>query len=511
LEMNDPKLQLIKRIKRIKQINANPHIKEAELEMCKRFPTHFINQWCLTFDPRTMPKHFPFELYKFQGGLISWIEQCYNNKTNGLIEKSRDVGATWCVVAWSVHKWLFEPGFHCLFGSRKEKLVDDKTINSIFGKIRYIIYHLPTFLRPSIKPETNTDAYMRVINPLNDNQIVGESANINFGRGGRSTICFLDEFAHVEHSEVIWAAISENSDCIIPLSTPNGKGNEFARLRHETPIKVKSIHWKEHPNKDDKWYNKKKLELKDWQIAQELDLSYERSQKGRVYQRFDRKYHVPKEPIYMCPEYEQFVTWDFGIADPTAILWGQVTTEGIIEIFECFELTGWDIDFFAPISKGFRPKEFRLLTDEDQKLIDKLFVKIPMGHTADHYGDHHGTARTANSKRSCKTKLREGHNIKLKTSGKQFHDYRIECVDALLKLRRNEKRNEWYSVLQISPDCLRLIDCMNNYRWDSDDPNDDKIKPKHDWSSHMVTALEFLAINRFPIKKKLHHWELKVR
>lgn len=502
--------EMLKRFAHL-ELLKDPNAAAVEREMCARDVKHFVNSWCFTFDPRRPPKNFPFILYAFQSELFDWLDERYKQKETGLIEKSRDMGLTWCVAAWSVHKWLFGSGFHALFGSRTEKLVDDKTINSIFGKIRYIIYRLPDFLRPKIESESNTDAYMRLINPDNDNQIVGESTNINFGRGGRSSICFLDEFAHVEHSEVIWASISENSDCIIPLSTPNGKGNEFGRLKHENKVPVKSIHWSLHPLKTQDWYEKKKRDMRPWQIAQELDLSYERSKRGIIYQRFDRKWHVTRETIRYNPDFEQFVTWDFGIADPTAILWGQITTEGKVQIIQCFEMEGWDIDFFAPISKGARPKEWPLLSEDQKAAIQSAIGKIPSVNDATHYGDHSGTARTANSKRSCRDALKD-HGIKLISSGKQTHDWRFDCLDALLKLRFNQTRKEWYSIFEISPDCQRLIDCLLNYVWDAEDEvNDTNIKPRHDWASHMVTALEFFAINRFPISKPLEHRTQRIR
>ncbi len=502
---------MIRRFELLRVVAEDPYTQALEREKCARNAKHFVNTWLFTFDPRRAPKNFPFTLYPFQEELFDWLDERYKNKETGLIEKSRDMGLTWCVAAWCVHKWLFGTGFHALFGSRKESLVDDKTINSIFGKIRYMVYRLPAFLAPKLETESNHDAYMRLINPVNENQIVGESTTINFGRGGRSSICFLDEFAHVDHSEVIWASISENSDCIIPLSTPNGKGNEFGRLKHENRVPIKSIHWSLHPLKTQQWYQNKKRDMQPWQIAQELDLSYERSKRGIVYQRFDKKWHVSSSVIHRNPEYEQFRAWDFGIADPTAILWGQITPEGKIQIYNCFEMEGFDIDFFGPIAKGYRPKEFShpTVTDEQRDKIRQAIAKV--APEASDYGDHSGTARTANSKRSCQVALKD-HGIKLQTHPKQTHDWRFDCLDALLKLRFNETRKEWYSIFEISPDCHRLIDCLLNYVWDAEeDVNDNNIKPKHDWASHMVTALEFFAINRFPLTKPAEHTTQRIR
>lgn len=494
---------LHKRLKTYQKIKKSDKLTSLEFEMCKRSKTHFINNWLFTYDPRVEIRNLPFLLFPFQDQTIAWIDERYQKKEVGIVEKSRDMGVSWIICAWTLHEWLFNDGFSARFGSRKEDLVDNKTMESLFGKIRYMLSYLPSFFKPAKKKEN--DKYLTLINPDNGNEIVGESANIGFGRGGRSSICFIDEFAHVNHSEAIWASIIENSDCIIPVSTPMGKGNQFAWLKHEAKVPCLSLHWSSHPNKNDEWYEKKKLQMKPWQVAQELDLSYETSRAGRVYTRFERRWHVAKDVIYCNPDYEQFCAWDFGIADPNAILWGQVTNSGVIQIFQVYELSDQDIDFHIPIAQGFKPKEFPLLTKEQRAYIEYVLTKVPLNHkNVDHYGDHAGVARTANSKRSCRDAMKE-HGIALKSTSKNTFDWRIKCVDNLLKLRHNKSLDQFYSVVEVSPDCHKFIDAMFNYEYDAEGEklNDSNLKPKHNWASHMVTAFEYLAINRFPIAPKL--------
>lgn len=505
-----PAAEIRRRLTLLSQIEEDPDLAGLELELCRRDATHFINNWCWTFDPRRAPKHFPFSTYDFQDELVSWINERYGKKENGLVEKSRDMGATWIFAAWVVWRWLFEPGFSALFGSRKEELVDDWTIDSIFGKLRYLIYRLPSFLRPEISDKNRTDRNLSLLNPDNGNQINGESANPGFGRGGRSSMVVLDEAAHLQHSEAVWASVSDNSDCIFQLSTPNGKGNHFAWTRHHTPTPFISLHWSRHPLKDRKWYEKKKLEMQPWQIAQELDLSYERSRAGRIYKKFDRQFHVAREVIPFNPLYEQWVSWDFGFGGAMAILWGQVTPEGIVQIIQCYEVKEEDIDFCIPVSLGRKPSTYSLLEEDKKADIDRVLRKVEAGHDATHYGDHAGTARTANSKRSCKVALRE-KGIELKSSGKQTYDWRFTCVEYFLKLKHDVQRNEWRGKLEVSPDCTRFIDCMFNYEWDTEDPDVETRKPKINWASHMVTAFEFFIINRFPKAPPSNSREVTIR
>src|SRR5436190_13466875 len=85
---------------------------EAELEKCRNDCKHFINRWITTYDPRIVPDpYIPFKLFSFQEDFIDWLDERLNTQTDGMVEKSRDSGASWCFTAWMLHKWLFRKGF----------------------------------------------------------------------------------------------------------------------------------------------------------------------------------------------------------------------------------------------------------------------------------------------------------------------------------------------------------------------------------------------------------------
>lgn len=476
--------------------------RQLEYERCRRDVVHFVSNWVDTFDPRQEISNLPFKLYPFQIETLRWLDEGLEKKKNGLIEKSRDMGVTWVACAWAVHKWLFRSDFIARFGSRKEDLVDDHTTESIFGKLRYIIYRLPRFLRP-FGLTKREDSFLYLINPTNQSVMLGESTNVGFGRGGRSSVVFLDEFAHVQHSEAVWASVRNNADCINLISSVNGKGNQFAWLRHESKIRVKTIHWSKHPKKTTEWYERQADEMHDWQIAQELDISYEKSKHGRIYSRFDRRYHIAEEPIPCKPDWEQAVAWDFGYAGSMAMVWLQVGPRGTVEVWNCFELSGQDIDFFVPLIRGEEHVGFKLLDRKKMRWVSEVIAKIPDRYKKEaepiQYGDNAGTAKTANSTRSCKDAI-EAAGYAFKSSGRQGYDWRFECLDNLLKLNYSQSKGQFEAKFIISPDCARMIDCLNNATWDSENIHSDSIKPKNDEFFHMVTALEFFAINRFPLK-----------
>jgi hypothetical protein len=204
----------------------------------------------------------PFVLFKRQRQLIRFFRACVDNEANGLVEKSRDMGATWCAVSFAVWLWLFRPGASVGFGSRKAQLVDRiGDVDSIFEKLRLLLRALPLEFRPS----SYDAAYMKLVNNDNGATITGESGD-EIGRGGRKLVYVVDEAAHLEHPESIEAALSENTRVRIDISSVNGVGNVFYRRREasvdwEPKTKVEKgktyafvLDWRDHPEKTEAWY-----------------------------------------------------------------------------------------------------------------------------------------------------------------------------------------------------------------------------------------------------------------
>jgi len=242
----------------------------------------FIEDWLVTYDPRMnargKPTMIPFLLFLKQAQYIGWLQDRKVAIEDGLCEKSRDMGISWCSLAFAVCEWSFCPGSKISFGSRKENLVDKLgDPDSLLEKFRIMIRMLPVELQPAGYSEQRHAKFMKIENPSNGAIITGEAGD-NIGRGGRSTMYFVDEAAYLERPERTDAALFQNTSIRIDVSTPNGKDNPFAFKRHSGNTPVFSFHWKDDPRKDDEWYRKECIRLGDEKIiAQELDLDYEAS------------------------------------------------------------------------------------------------------------------------------------------------------------------------------------------------------------------------------------------
>ncbi|KAF1026123.1 MAG: hypothetical protein GAK29_01524 [Acinetobacter bereziniae] len=267
---------------------------QAEMYKCKNDPTHWFNHWIWTYDPRGMPfglpANLPFVLRPKQVELIDWLLERENTQTHGLIEKSRDEGMSYVVLGFYLHRWLFVDGFAGGVGSRKEELVDKKgDPKTLLHKFRDMFSKMPDWMKPKGFVEKVHDNYMRIINPDNGATITGEAGD-NIGRGGRTTMYFLDEWAFVERQEAVDAAISQNTNVHIKGSTPNGIGDRFHQDRFSGRYAVFTMPWRANPDKNwtveyngkviHPWYEKQLATLDDVVLAQEVDINYAASVEG---------------------------------------------------------------------------------------------------------------------------------------------------------------------------------------------------------------------------------------
>jgi phage terminase large subunit len=267
--------------KRLENIRANPSMLPALKEYYKTRPAEFINDWGMTFDPRNpevgLPAVVPFILFPKQVEFIEWTYKLWQGRSDGLAEKSRDMGISWLCVAFAAWVWIFHGGTVIGFGSRKEEYVDKLgDPKSLFWKARKFIELLPVEFRPVGYNPKEHAPHMRIVNPENGAAIVGEAGD-NIGRGNRTSIYFKDESAFYDRADSIDAALSQTSNCKIDVSTPNGNGNAFYRKRHSGKIPVFTFHWTDDPRKDQAWYQKQVDTLDAVIVAQEIDVDYNAS------------------------------------------------------------------------------------------------------------------------------------------------------------------------------------------------------------------------------------------
>lgn len=260
---------------------------EAEKARCAADPLYWFDKYAWTYDPRLVGKpggaFVRFILWPKQREFITWLLARVEAGEEGLGEKSRDVGVTYLCGGFALWAWLFRPGFKSTFGSRKVDFVDKKDDpDSIFAKIRIMLYRQPVQFMPEGFNRNNHDNYMRITNPETGSVITGEGGE-DMGRGGRSSMYVVDEAAFVANAETVEKSLSGNTDCVIWVSSVNGMGNLFARKRHSIlkPHQIFRLHWRDDPRKTQEWADAKQASFSDpttW--ASEYDIDYSASVEG---------------------------------------------------------------------------------------------------------------------------------------------------------------------------------------------------------------------------------------
>lgn len=257
----------------------------------------WINDFCVTFDPRAAkgkPRLMPFILFPRQRDFVKFILDCLQDKQSGLIEKSRDMGATWLCCAISIWLWLYHPGTVIGWGSLKEISVDKKgDPKAIFPKMRQILQNLPRFMLPAGYRESVDATYMKIINRENGAAIIGEAGD-SMGRGGRTSIYFKDESAHYERAELVEAALGDNTDVQIDMSSVNGSANIFYRRRmageewypDRPPTHGKTrvfiLDWRDHPGKSQQWHDEREAKARDEGLLHVFNQEVNRDYSGSI-------------------------------------------------------------------------------------------------------------------------------------------------------------------------------------------------------------------------------------
>lgn len=292
--------EIYKKFERSLWLTNNPSALEGVKLYYKNNPIDFINHWCVTYNPRNEDddKIIPFIMFPKQEQYIKFLQSCLKDKQGGLVEKCRDIGASYLSCAFTVWLWLFHPASAIGWGSRKEDLVDKQgDMSAIFPKIRQIIEFLPPFFKPANYDPRYHASYMKIINPENGSTIIGEAGD-SIGRGGRTTMFFKDESAWYEHPESIEAALGDNTDVQIDISSVHGTGNVFHRRRMAGEVweegkfipkdktKIFIFDWRDHPLKTQEWYDTRRKNAENNGLlhifAQEVDRDYSASVEGII-------------------------------------------------------------------------------------------------------------------------------------------------------------------------------------------------------------------------------------
>jgi hypothetical protein len=223
--------------------------------MCREDVLFYINAFVWQFNPRKLGSSVgPFITWDFQETATRQIldaiscdchEDSETHQHDLLIEKSREMGASWLCLIIMEWLWHFHPWNKFLCISRNEKAVEDEDPDSLFWKIDFIQRYQPTWLLPTIKRRK-----LYFGNEDNGSTITGQASTGKAGVGGRATAMFIDEFSQIDEAFEVLHRTSDTTGCRIFNGTHRGIGTAFHELSLRADQRKLVMHWTQHPEKN---------------------------------------------------------------------------------------------------------------------------------------------------------------------------------------------------------------------------------------------------------------------
>ena len=269
-------------------------IEEMKSEILKsgKDPAYFINNYAKISHPQRGT--LPFELYPFQKDVISELQ---NNRFN-IILKARQLGMSTTIAAYAAWVMLFHRDRNILVvATQKAKAAN------IIKKVKIVFKNLPSWMMLS-EAITNNKFSVELDN---GSQIVASSTGADAGRSEALSLLIVDEAAHVEGLDELWAGIyptlSTGGRCVA-LSTPMGTGNWFHKFFVEAEQDLNDFNpvtlmWDIHPERDLEWFQKETRNMSRRKIAQELECNFNASGDTVISpEDINRMKSLVREPLY---------------------------------------------------------------------------------------------------------------------------------------------------------------------------------------------------------------------
>ena len=249
----EPAANVLFRRRLLRRCRNEPKFRRAVLEMCRRDIVFFTDVFVWQFNPNAIGEgsfeNGPFITWDLQEELVEEILYCIQERRDLVIEKSREMGASWLCLIVMVWFTLFHRYKKFLCVSKDADAVDSADADSLFWKIDFILEHLPDWLKPKI-----SRVKFRISNKGYKSAITGVASTGDIGVGGRATAVFVDEFSLIKKDFQVLHHTANTTGCRIFNGTHRGTGTALAKITDpESPtaafIRKFKMHWSRHPDK----------------------------------------------------------------------------------------------------------------------------------------------------------------------------------------------------------------------------------------------------------------------
>lgn len=244
----DPYRNLLWRRYLLRQCRS-PRYRAAVLAMCCEDCLFWINSFVIQYNPQKVGREIgPFITWPVQEKIVYTVLEKYQNRSDLLIEKSREMGVSWLLLI--INDWccLFHDWkkFSCI--SHSEQAVDKtEDLATLFGKVQFIHDNLPGWMVHARKRK------LFFTFDKTHSSMAGSATSKRTSVGDRNTGVLLDEFAKQETAEEIWSQTADVGPRIV-VSTHYGVGTLFFELCQRPHLEKLQVHWSEHPDKNQGLY-----------------------------------------------------------------------------------------------------------------------------------------------------------------------------------------------------------------------------------------------------------------
>ncbi len=233
----------------------NPRVRLGYLEVCKHDILFWVNSFVWQYNPNSIGvgsmELGPFITWDFQDEAFHTMLECVEKRRDLVIEKSREMGASWMCLLLIDWIFLFHGWKKFLVISRNEFAVDKPgDPDSLFWKLDFVHDHLPNWM---VKPRVRRRK-MGFKNVLNHSTITGQASTGKAGVGGRATAMFIDEFSQIAEDFEVLQRTSDTTGCRIFNFTHLGMDTAAYGLIEaidngmSNAVKLQ-LHWTQHPDK----------------------------------------------------------------------------------------------------------------------------------------------------------------------------------------------------------------------------------------------------------------------
>ena len=243
-----------------------------EWTRCANDREYFIDNYCMMWEQESEVgggDPIPFVLWDCQRESLT----SFDSNRQVIVLKTRRLGESWTICAYSLHGCMFTSNFHVYIRS-----IGIKEANEQHERFKFMYDNLPEWMQERIrlggKNLKRNDTMSQFSNGSSTHML---AASKKAGRGSSPSLIFWDEMAFDETADPYgWRSVKpaiNDGGRVVIVSTSNGPNTLFtkvwnAAVKGENKFVPIFFPWSAHPGRDQKWYD---TERATWEAEGDLE------------------------------------------------------------------------------------------------------------------------------------------------------------------------------------------------------------------------------------------------